>query len=78
MVKRREAAPTIIVKKKMIAFWDDITKDQSEVALRFLNEGEKVTLLEEKFYYRVPWSDKPYYKVKHNIYGEGYVLAEAF
>lgn len=48
------------------------------ITSKYLDEGETVTLLEEKFYYRAPWSDKPYYHVNHHIYGDGYCLAEAF
>lgn len=74
MVKRSQRKLT--VKQRNLAFWDDITKE-SDVP-KYLEKGETVTLLDEKFYYGAPWADKPYYKVNHYIYGDGYVLAEAF
>lgn len=76
MVKTKKK--TLKVKYRKLAFWDDISEDTDTITSRYLNEGETLTLLEEKFYYRVPWSDKPYYHVNHHIYGEGYCLAEAF
>ena len=69
---------TLIVKFKKLALWTDITDENETVTSRYLDEGDKLTLLEEKFYYRAPWSDKPYYHVNHHVYGDGYCLAEAF
>ena len=75
MVKRNRI---LTVKYKKLASWNDISEESETVTSRYLDEGDTLTLLEEKFYYRAPWSDKPYYKVKHIVYGEGYCLAEAF
>ena len=74
MVKRSQR--TLMVKQRKLAFWDDITKESNVPKKK--KKGETVTLLDEKFYYGAPWADKPYYKVNHYIYGDGYVLAEAF
>lgn len=74
MVKSR----VMVNKHRNLAFWSDMSCIDVEEATKYLHEGERVSLMEEQFYYRAPWSDKPYYHVKHNIYGEGYVLAEAF
>lgn len=71
----RTTKPTITVKPRQIAFWPNLCETE---ATKYLNRDETVTLLEEKFYYRPVFADKPYYHVNHNIYGEGYVLAEAF
>lgn len=68
----------LTVKYKKLAFWNDISEESETVTSRYLDEGDTLTLLEEKYYYRAPWSDKPYYHVNHHIYGEGYCLAEAF
>lgn len=76
MVKSKKR--TLIVKFKKLALWTDITDENETVTSRYLDEGDKLTLLEEKFYYRAPWSDKPYYHVNHHVYGDGYCLAEAF
>jgi len=73
MVKRSQR--TLTVKQRNLAFWYDITKESN--APKYLKKGETVTLLDAKFYYGAPWADKPYYKVNHHIYGDGYVLAEA-
>lgn len=75
--------PTLTVKFKNVGFWTKIVEDDAEnITITepycYLNEGETVMLVEEKFYYRTPWADRPYYKVKHKDYGEGYILAEAF
>lgn len=70
--------PTLTVKWRKLAFWDDISEDAPDIATRYLDEGETVTLIAEEFFYRAPWADKPYYKVNHYVYGDGYVLAEAF
>lgn len=77
MAKMRKQ-PTLTVKWLKLAFWDDISEEASDIATKYLDEGETVTLITDKFYYRAPWADKPYYKVRHHVYGEGYVLAEAF
>ena len=74
----RTKKKTLTVKFKKLAFWSDISDESDTITSKYLDEGENVTLVEEKFYYRAPWSDKPYYKVNHHIYGEGYCLAEAF
>lgn len=79
MVKRN---PVLTVIFKNVGFWTKIVEDdQEQITItdpyRYLEEGETVTLVEDTFYYRTPWADKPYYKVKHKVYGEGYILAEA-
>lgn len=74
MVKNR----VLVNKNKNLAFWTEITCPLTDTVAKYLEKGEKVSLIDEQFFYRSPWSDKPYYHVKHNIYGEGYVLAEAF
>lgn len=77
MVKHKPR--TLTVKWRNLAFWEDVTDIPNEsIATKYLTEGETVTLVDEQFYYRNPWVDKPYYKVNHYIYGDGYVLAEAF
>lgn len=75
---RKKRNRILVVKFKKLAFWNDISEDSDTVTSKYLDEGDKLTLLEEKYYYRAPWSDKPYYRVSHHIYGEGYCLAEAF
>lgn len=77
MVKRNHAR-ILTVKWRQLAFWTDISEEASDIATKYLEEGETVKLVDEQFYYRAPWADKPYYKVNHHVYGEGYVLAEAF
>ena len=74
----RSKKKILTVKFRKLAFWNEIFDDAETITSKYLNEGETVTLLEEKFYYRAPWSDKPYYHVNHHIYGDGYCLAEAF
>lgn len=76
MVKKKSAKPsTLTVKYKKLALWTDLCET---ITTRYLDEGEMLTLLEPKFYYRSPMADKPYYHVNHHVYGEGYCLAEAF
>lgn len=76
MVKKKSAKPSpLTVKYKKLALWTDLCET---ITTRYLDEGETLTLLEPKFYYRNPMADKPYYHVSHHIYGEGYCLAEAF
>lgn len=65
----------LTVKQKKLAFWSGL---EEEDVPRYLKTGEQVTLLEPKFYYRPVFADKRYYHVNHHVYGDGYVLAEAF
>lgn len=73
---------TLLIKYKNVAFWTKIVEEDDDITIttpyRYLEEGDTVTLVEEKFYYRTPWADKPYYKVNHKVYGEGYILSDAF
>lgn len=75
MVKRNNKPNTLVVKYKKLAIWNDLCET---ITTRYLDEGDTVTLLEPKFYYRGTMADKPYYHVNHHVYGEGYCLAEAF
>lgn len=77
MVKRNKKSKpnTLIVKYKKLALWGDLCET---ITTRYMDEGDTVTLLEPKFYYRGTMADKPYYHVNHHIYGDGYCLAEAF
>lgn len=76
MVKKKNSkSRTLTVKYKKLALWADLCET---ITTRYLDEGETLTLLEPKFYYRGSMADKPYYHVNHHIYGEGYCLAEAF
>lgn len=77
MVKRNKKSKpnTLTVKYKKLALWGDLCET---VTTRYMDEGDTVTLLEPKFYYRGTMADKPYYHVNHHIYGDGYCLAEAF
>ena len=67
--------PKLTVKTRKLAFWPSLEENETP---RYLESGEQVTLLKEKFYYLPPIADKPYYYVNHHVYGDGYVLAEAF
>ncbi len=77
MVKRNKKSKpnTLTVKYKKLALWGNLCET---VTTRYMDEGDTVTLLEPKFYYRGTMADKPYYHVNHHIYGDGYCLAEAF
>lgn len=44
--------------------------------IRYLDKGEKVSLVTDKEYYGGKHKDKPYYKVRSNLFEIGYVLAE--
>jgi hypothetical protein len=58
-----------------LAFWESLY-DCGEEPKRYLKRGDEIEVLASATLYGGPHGDKEYYKVKHHVYGLGYMLKE--
>ena len=65
----------VIVASKELAFWESLFECDAEPT-RYLKRGEQVEIVGTTTVYGGLHGDKEYYKVKHHIYGLGYMLKE--
>jgi hypothetical protein len=63
------------VTTKKLAFWETLI-DVAGEPTRYLQEGEKVTILGNATTFGGLFGDKEYYKVEHPTYGVGYMRTE--
>lgn len=67
------AATTMKVASKKLALFETLMDIEP---MRYLDKGEKVSLIAAMPYYGGKHKDKQYYKVRTNLFEIGYVLAE--
>lgn len=63
------------VAAKKLAFWESLI-DICDEPVRYLKEGETVTVLGDSVIYGGRFGDREYFKVSHHVYGMGYMLKE--
>ena len=65
------------VASKELSFWESLF-ECGEEPTRYLKRGEEVQIVGTKTVYGGIHGDKEYYKVKHPVFGIGYMLKEGF
>lgn len=62
---------------KQLAFWETLIDiDADNTPAQYLDTGDKVTIIADNVFYAGPHTDKEYCKVRHSMYGLGYMLKE--
>lgn len=63
------------IKQKNLAFWESLCDEEPK---RYLNAGEQIEVTGSATLFGGIHGDKEYYKVKHHVYGLGYMLKKGF